>query len=250
MDKRSIIKRADLQTESVSPEDLAKINQYTLKELSADEVFVFKAIAGDNHLDDRNFEPFSAKAIDDMVEKYPGQPLMFDHNHRDGCDSIVGRVFDAYTEDMPEKNADGEPVRQLILKMYMLRSDKNENLIREIEAGIRSSVSTATCPEKLVCSVCGTDNMQDYCHHWPGKTYDGKLCTFKIDGVKYAQELSFVYAGAQPRARTIKAFNPDLPDLEYKKETNKVQEDSNLEELMLDTELFLMAETAEGENDE
>lgn len=246
-DKRMVVKSVPLGAETVSDEDLAKINSYALKELKADDVFVFKAIAADNHTDDRNFEPFSLKAIEDMVNKYPGKPLIFDHSAYDSQKALVGRVFDAYAEPTGEVSDDGELVKQLILKMYILKIPKNDDLIKEIEAGIRSSVSTCAKPEKFVCSICGADNTKTYCSHWPGREYNGKTCKFKIDGVKDVYEISFVYQGAQPRARTIKAFNPNLPDLKIPAEERKT--DPDLEKAMLDATIFA-AEAAKGDDDD
>lgn len=251
-EKRMICKAAQIQSEEVSAGDLAKINRFALKDLTADEIFVFKAVAGDNHTDDRNFEPFSLRSIEDMAKVYPGKPLMFDHSRRGSQNAVVGKVFDAYTEEAGEINANGEIVKRLILKMYVLRTDKNADLIKEIEAGIRSAVSTSTQPEKLICSICGVDNTKDYCHHWPGVTYNGKTCLMTIDGVKDAFELSFVYQGSQPRARTIKAFNPELPDLEFEKDKMKMKAQSkeDISKSALDIELFLMAESLEGDANE
>lgn len=216
-----ISKMANVSPLEVTDEDMKKINKYTISPLSADEVFVFKAYIADNEQDDRNFMPFNLKALQDLAKLYPGKTMLKDHSRR--ADNQIARVFDAELQQSNKLTELGELHTELIAKIYLLKLDSNKDLIAEIKGGIKKEVSTSTKPEKMVCSICGTDNMKGYCRHWPGITYtveDGsakgkkKTCKMLLDGAKEAFELSFVAVPAQPRAGTQKSVGFAKPVLE------------------------------------
>jgi hypothetical protein len=224
-----ITKSAQVSTHAeITDEELAKINQYTLKVLTKDDVYVVKLVAGNSSKRDRNFEPFTDKAIADMAKLYPGKTVIKNHNH--DTDNQVGRVFDAYVEDV---TVDGKTVKQLMLKIYMLK-DANPELIRDIEAGIKKEVSTSCSPEHVYCNVCGVDNMKEYCRHWPGATYtikgEEKVCSMDIDGVKDVYEVSFVAVPSQPDAGATKskAYAPglEMPEKESAETPDKTFDES------------------------
>lgn len=207
-----ITKTATISPLEATEDDLKKINKYTLSPLTADEVFVFKATIADNEQDDRNFMPFNEKAIRNMAKLYPGKTMLMDHNRK--ASNQIARIFDTEIIQTEKRTELGELHTELSAKMYMVKTRSNEDLIMEIKAGIKKEVSTGTVPEKMVCSICGTDNMQKYCRHYPGYEYtieDGtakgkkRRCKMLLDGVKEAYELSFVAIPAQPRAGTHKS---------------------------------------------
>lgn len=247
-----IIKSAEIGLAKATDDDMAKINRYTLEELKAEDVFTFKLMAGDDGLDDRNFEPFSVKALTDMAAMYPGKPMIWEHGYGIKGTEQVARIYDAKVRQTDKADGSGSKETQLILHAYMLNSEANQDLIREIKAGIKKEVSTSCTPEKMICSVCGQDQMKSYCRHWAGRAYDGKTCLMTIDGVKDVHEVSFVGVGAQPRAGAIKSYNPalkdareeDFPDEPAVPEENKAP-DTGIRE----RELFLMAEMAKGEEE-
>ena len=84
----------------------------------------------------------------------------------------------------------------------MLRSEKNRELISEIEAGIKKEVSVGCSVARRVCSVCG----EERCGHQGGREYDGKLCFFTLQDPTDAYEWSFVAVPAQRKAGVIKSF--------------------------------------------
>lgn len=201
----AIIKAADVQALEVTDEELAKINKFTLEPLEKDSVFIFKVAACDNEIDDRNFEPFNLRALKDLKKLYVGKTVIKDHSRR--ADNQIARVYD--TELIPDAEkvtGAGEVFNTLILKCYMVKTQRNADLITEIKAGIKKEVSTGTRAKKMICSICGVDNMKTYCPHWWGKEYDGKICYFTLDGAKDALELSFVAVPAQPRAGAVKHY--------------------------------------------
>lgn len=238
-------KSARLGIGQVDEEELKKINKYTLEPLKVEDVFAFKVMAGDNREDDRNYEPFTTKAIQDMAKLYPGRPMIWDHGRGKKGTEQVARVYEATAVETGKALKSGIPEVQLVLKAYMLNNESNKDLIAEIKAGIKKEVSTSTRPEKLVCSICGADNMQTYCRHWAGRSYDGKTCQMAIDGVKDVLELSFVGMAAQPRAGVSKDYNPNLPEKtlnDFKDSNEKEARSKDLD--LMEMELFLMGEEA------
>jgi hypothetical protein len=232
-----------LKTVSIAPleatdEDLKKINKYTLSPVKAEDVFIFKATIADNEQDDRNFMPFDLKALKDLKKLYPGKTMLKDHARR--ADNQIARIFDTEIIENTGKMTElGEVHTELIAKMYMIRTESNKDLIAEIIGGIKKEVSTSTVPEKMVCNICNTDNMKNWCRHWPGREYtieDGsatgtkKLCKMLLHGAKEAYELSFVAVPAQPRAGTHKSVGFTKPceaPEEIPKETeNEIEENT------------------------
>lgn len=219
-----ICKVASVQPLEVTAEDLKKINKYTLSPVSAEDVFIFKATMADNEQDDRNDMPFNLKALQDLKKLYPGKTMLKDHSRR--ADNQIARIYDTeLVQDAGKQTELGELHTELVAKIYMIKTDSNKDLIAEIMGGIKKEVSTSCVPEKMICSICGTDNMKDYCRHWPGNEYtveDGtakgkkRRCKMLLSGAKEAYELSFVAVPAQPRAGTHKSigFTKPVPENE------------------------------------
>ena len=209
-----ICKVASVSPLEITDADLRKINKYTLSPVSAEDVFIFKATIADNEQDDRNFMPFNLKALQDMKKLYLGKTMLKDHSRR--ADNQIARIFDTeLVQDGNKQTELGELHTELVAKIYMIKTDSNKDLISEIIGGIKKEVSTSTVPEKMVCNICGVDNMKDYCRHYPGREYDvadetGKTskrrCKMLLYGAKEAYELSFVAVPAQPRAGTHKSI--------------------------------------------
>lgn len=214
-----ICKTASVSPLEVTDADLKKINKYTLSPVSADDVFIFKASIADNEQDDRNHMPFNLKSLQDLKKLYPGKTMLKDHRRM--ADNQIARIYDTeLVQDANKQTELGELHTELIAKIYMIKTDSNKDLIAEIMGGIKKEVSTATVPSKMICNICGTDNMKDYCRHWPGIEYtveDGsakgskKRCKMLLSGAKEAYELSFVAVPAQPRAGTHKSIGFSKP---------------------------------------
>lgn len=230
-----ICKTASVSPLEVTDADLKKINKYTLSPVSADDVFIFKASIADNEQDDRNYMPFNLKSLQDLKKLYPGKTMLKDHRRM--ADNQIARIYDTELVQDANKQTDlGELHTELIAKIYMIKTDSNKDLIAEIMGGIKKEVSTSTVPSKMICNICGTDNMKDYCRHWPGIEYtveDGsakgskKRCKMLLSGAKEAYELSFVAVPAQPRAGTHKSigFSKPIkdPDINTKNTENELK---------------------------
>lgn len=164
---------------------------------------------GDNELDDRNYEPFNLNALKDLQKLYIGKTMIKDHKRT--ADNQIARVYDTeLLQDTSKTTGAGEMYTKLIAKCYMIKTEKNADLIAEIKAGIKKEVSTGCKAKHAYCSICGLDNMKNYCSHYWGKEYDTvngkKTCYFTLDGAKEAYEVSFVAVPAQPRAGTTKNY--------------------------------------------
>lgn len=209
-------KSATIEPGEATEAELKQINKYTLTPLKAEDVFVFKSVIGDNEVDDRNGEPFNLRALKDMEKLYPGRTVLKDHFRR--ADNQVARIYATELVTEPKLTGAGEPFTKIVAKSYMVRTAANADLIKEIQGGIKKEVSTGVRPKRLICNICGSDNMKTYCPHWPGREYEkegGKTtCTLTIDGVKEAYELSLVAIPAQPRAGTIKHYEPKTNEIE------------------------------------
>ena len=233
-----ICKAVGVENQEVTDEELKKINKFTLTPLKADEVFSFKLIMGDNGLDDRNYEPFNLNALKDLQKLYIGKTMIKDH--RRTADNQIARVYDTeLVQDSSKTLKSGEIYTKLIAKCYMVKTEKNADLISEIKAGIKKEVSTSCRPKHAYCSICGVDNMKNYCSHYWGKEYETqegkKTCYFTLDGAKEAYEVSFVVVPAQPRAGTTKNYGGK----EIKKEKNNEEVEIDLRIKNLASFLFL-----------
>lgn len=216
-EQEKIEKACKVASLEITDSELRKINKFTLQPLTKEEVFTFKVEMGDNETDDRNFEPFSLKALQKLQKLYIGKTVIKDHARN--ADNQIARIYDTELVAESKLTGAGEPYTKLIAKCYMLNNETNKDLIAEIKAGIKKEVSTSCRPEKLICNICGTDNMKSYCPHWAGRSYkkeNGEVtCMLTIADVKDAYELSFVAVPAQPRAGVIK----------HKKEASSTKEE-------------------------
>jgi hypothetical protein len=225
-----IVKAAQLKRNEVTDKDLELINKYTLRDLTADEVFTFKVRMADNSLDDRNYQPFSKNALIQLKDLYIGRTVGRDHSCK--SDDQCARVYDTDLVESDKNNGvNGEKVYDLVAKCYTVKTDNNKALISEIEAGIKREVSTSCSCKSVICSICGTDNVKDYCRHWAGREYDTdngkKKCLMVLDSIKEAYELSFVSVPAQPQAGTYKAYGDTV--LEYTPESAEEDKAKQLE---------------------
>ena len=238
-----ISKVASVSPLEITDADLKKINKYTLSPVKSEDVFIFKATIADNEQDDRNHMPFNLKALQDLKKLYPGKTMLKDHARM--ADNQIARIYDTeLVQDANKQTELGELHTELIAKIYMIKTDSNKDLIAEIIGGIKKEVSTSTVPEKMVCSICGVDNMKDYCRHWPGREYDvadstGKSskrkCKMLLHGAKEAYELSFVAVPAQPRAGAHKSAGFTKPVAE---KTEIIPETKNIENEKMDARIF------------
>lgn len=184
--------------------NLDKLNQFTRREHAEEEVFLFDVILCDNDID-RDMERFSDEALRQLEKLFVGKTGIFDHDLRSG--GQTARIYDTeLVQDASRKTRDGRPYAALKAHAYMVRTDSNADLIREIEGGIKKEVSVSCSAGKRICSVCGADRVAAPCVHVPGRTYGDKTCCTVLEDVQDAYEWSFVAVPAQVAAGVTKHF--------------------------------------------
>lgn len=189
----------------VTDELLKKLNEFTRREHSADEVYIFSVILCDNEVD-RDGERFTVGALNKLKELFVGKTGVFDHNPT--TQNQNARIFDTECiTDSAKKTTFGEDYTYLKALAYMIKTEKNADLIREIEGGIKKEVSISCSISKQFCSICGADLRESPCDHRKGKTYSGKVCSVILDEPTDAYEWSFVAVPAQRNAGVVKNFD-------------------------------------------
>ena len=184
---------------------LDKINRFTRRKLTEDEVYVFDLVLCDNDID-RDCERFSDKALEALRERFIGRTGIFDHDA--AASNQNARIFDAeLITDGSRTTEYGEPYKYLKASAYMVRTDNNKDLIAEIDGGIKKEVSISCSAAKRICSVCGNDKNTVSCNHVKGKRYGGKLCHTILDDITDAYEWSFVAVPAQVNAGVTKKYS-------------------------------------------
>lgn len=199
----------------VTAEDLALINRLAKAELSAQQVYVFALRLCDNEVD-RDFERFDNEALERLGELLTGKSGIFDHQW-----SARGQTARIYKTEVVREPAvrtqAGDGYRWLKGWAYLLRTEKNQDLIAEIEGGIKKEVSVGCSAGRSVCSTCGAENGE--CAHVPGQVYDGGLCFRELKDITDAYEWSFVAVPAQRAAGVLKRFGQERDgDLLLRKE--------------------------------
>ncbi len=190
-------------------EDMKLINTYARRTLSPDEVYTFSVILCDNDVD-RDGERFTEKALSALATLFVGRTGIFDHNPT--AQNQAARIFSTeVVTDSSKKNALGRDYCYLEAKAYMLKTEKNANLINEIDGGIKKEVSIGCSMKTKTCSICGTQ--KGLCSHRAGGEYDGKLCFFELDDPTDAYEWSFVAVPAQKNAGVIKAYGENPQEI-------------------------------------
>lgn len=186
-------------------DDLAKIQQFSRRELLPEEIYVFNVDLCNNDVD-RDFEKFSVETLKQMAELFVGKTGIFDHSMKSA--DQTARIFDAFVEKVNgKKTADGEDFYSLKAKAYMLNNEENKSLIDSIEAGIKKEVSVSCSVDKAYCSICHTDRKRAACEHKKGKMYGDRLCFNILTDATDAYEFSFVAVPAQREAGVTKSFS-------------------------------------------
>lgn len=175
------------------PDDgqLEKINLQSKTALTSEEVYAFSVRLCDDHVD-RDYEQFDREALETLGKLFVGKPGIVDHNW--SAEKQVARVFDTEVVREPESS-------WLRGWAYIPRKGKEE-VIHDIESGIRREVSISCSMGRKTCSICGGEI--GACGHVPGKYYEGEMCIGILQEPLDAYEFSFVAVPAQPRAGVMK----------------------------------------------
>lgn len=191
--------------------DIDLINQFSVKTLTPEDVYCFSVVLCDNDVD-RDVERFTDKTLEKLAELFVGKTGISDHHW--SADRQIARLYRAEVKTTTEKNALGEPLKQLVGSAYMIRNEANQPIIDAIDGGIMKEVSVSCSVSKSVCSVCKQPLNFDWrswtyqCEtgHIKGETYDGKICVADLEEPTDAYEFSFVAVPAQRGAGVTKSL--------------------------------------------
>ena len=202
-------------------EHMALINRFAKAELTEEQVYTFSVRLCDNEVD-RDYERFGSDALERLGELFLGKSGVFDHQW--SAQGQTARIYKTEVVEEPARvTAAGDGYRWLKGWAYLLRTEKNADLIAEIEGGIKKEVSVGCSMGRSVCSVCGAED--GGCQHIKGQTYNGKLCFFQLEDPRDAYEWSFVAVPAQREAGVVKRFgreNDELARLRKEAELGRV----------------------------
>ncbi len=191
---------------ALAAEEVALINQYTLRDHTAEELFAFRTVACDNEID-RDNEAFTEGTLKEFADMFVGKTVL--SNHRFSVEGQCARIYAGAVERVAGKvTSYGEPYAQLILRCYIPRTEAFAELIQLIETGIRKEVSVGCSVKKNTCSICGLPYWSAECEHRVGMTYeDNKKCFIRLEEARDAYELSFAAVPIQPAAGVTKSSN-------------------------------------------
>ena len=173
---------------------LEAINAQAKAELTAEQVYVFSLRLCDDQVD-RDLERFDTAALPVLAKLFIGKTGIVDHKW--SSDSQVARIF--ATEVIRE-----ERCSYIKAWAYIRRGKAAEEVIADIEAGIKKEVSVGCAMGRSVCSICGGEYGQ--CGHQKGEYYDGQLCCAILKEPMDAYEFSFVAVPAQREAGVLKGM--------------------------------------------
>ena len=187
----------------VSESELALINRYARKTLTAEDVYAFTVVLCDNDVD-RDGERFTVESLFALEKLFVGKTGIFDHDP--SAKNQTARIFACEVENVPEqKTATGDEYFRLKARAYIPKTEKNAEIIAAIDSGIVKEVSVGCAVEKTVCSICGSELHS--CAHQKGEHYGGKLCCGELTNPYDAYEFSFVAVPAQKQAGVTKSAN-------------------------------------------
>ena len=199
------------QTLKATREELEQINSMTRRELGEEQLYLFSVRLCDNEVD-RDGERFTTETLQELAPMFVGKSGIFDHQW--SAHGQSARLYKCEVVTEPARlNQAGEVYCWLKGYAYMLRSPGSEQLIAEIDAGIKKEVSVGCSVAKKTCSICGADVTGMPCEHRKGERYDGKVCHVMLEGAKDAYEFSFVAVPAQPAAGVVKGMESPCGDL-------------------------------------
>ena len=173
---------------------LEAINAQAKASMTAEQVYVFSLRLCDDQVD-RDMERFDTAALNGLAKLFIGKTGIVDHQWSAG--NQVARIFAA--EVVQE-----DRVSYIKAWAYIRRGGANEEVIADIEAGIKKEISVGCAMGLCVCSVCGSE--YGTCGHVKGEHYDGQLCVAILKEPMDAYEFSFVAVPAQPNAGVLKAL--------------------------------------------
>lgn len=174
---------------------LEAINAQAKAQLTAEQVYVFSLRLCDDQID-RDMERFDTQALPGLAKLFIGKTGIVDHQW--SSKGQVARIFETQV-------VKDEDVTYIKAWAYIRRGGNGEEVIADIEAGIKKEVSVGCAMGRAICSICGGE--YGSCGHQKGEHYDGALCCVILKEPMDAYEFSFVAVPAQRDAGVIKGLS-------------------------------------------
>lgn len=171
--------------DAISDDTMTAINRFSLKPLTAEDVAVFTMELCNNQIDAHNSR-FPDEELARIAPLTIGRPFMELHDTRGRLPR--GLFFRATVKGDSD-------VKSVCPDVYVLRTEENAHLIKNIEGGVWRETSIGfefTTPE---CSICAKDLRE--CEHIPGRDYEAGTCHYIMRDVTKVIEGSLVPAGSQ-----------------------------------------------------
>ena len=190
------IKKASEAVSSGMPTgvQLAAINAQAKAQLTEEQVYVFSLRLCDDQID-RDFERFDSAALPGLAKLFIGKTGIVDH--RWSSENQVARIFETQV-------VSDQGISYIKAWAYIRRGGANDEIIADIEAGIKKEVSVGCAMGRSLCSICGSE--YGTCGHRKGEAYDGQVCCAILQEPMDAYEFSFVAVPAQREAGVLKAL--------------------------------------------
>ena len=189
------------------------INAQAKSELKAEQVYVFSLRLCDDQVD-RDGERFDTAALPALAKLFLGKTGIVDHKW--SSENQIARIFAA--EVVQE-----DRVSFIKAWAYIRRGGSADEIIADIEAGIKKEVSIGCAMDRSVCSICGSD--YGVCGHQKGESYDGQVCCAILKEPMDAYEFSFVAVPAQREAGVLKGYGRKAPCLKELADAHGAQEE-------------------------
>ena len=173
---------------------LAAINAQAKAKLTEEQVYVFSLRLCDDQID-RDYERFDTAALPGLAKLFIGKTGIVDHCW--SSENQVARIFE--TQVVCEKG-----ISYIKAWAYIRRGGSNDEIIADIEAGIKKEVSVGCAMGRSICAVCGSE--YGSCGHRKGESYDGMVCCAVLQEPVDAYEFSFVAVPAQREAGVLKGM--------------------------------------------
>ena len=173
---------------------LAAINALAKAKLTEDQIYVFSLRLCDDQID-RDYERFDTAALPGLAKLFIGKTGIVDH-----CWSSENQVARIFETQVVQENG----VSYIKAWAYIRRGGSNDEIIADIEAGIKKEVSVGCAMGRSICSVCGSE--YGTCGHRKGEHYDGLVCCAVLQEPVDAYEFSFVAVPAQREAGVLKGM--------------------------------------------
>ena len=174
---------------------LAAINAQAKAKLTEEQVYVFSLRLCDDQID-RDYERFDTAALPALAKLFIGKTGIVDH-----CWSSENQVARIFETQVVSENG----VNYIKAWAYIRRGGANDEIIADIEAGIKKEVSVGCAMGRSICSVCGSE--YGACGHRKGESYDGMVCCAVLQEPVDAYEFSFVAVPAQREAGVLKGMS-------------------------------------------